>query len=197
MSVQSCSFEHDFEEVSSPFCPFCLEIVAIAFLFCRQFHYFYSFPFLELPWYLFKGWQKLCRSIITCIGIFIIRVMHLPHSPPFSGGGPSPSFVFLLDRMILGVTKNFGIFDSCHCFICFQSYIHLYIRTYQFPFRRLNLHMFKALWDWNLDTITEIKLKFNNVVSLPCKLMTSAAILLVWFHPALLSLFMIQLIHFC
>lgn len=46
---------------------------------------------------------------------------------------------------------------------------------YQFPFRRPNLHMFKALWDWNLDKIVKIKLKFNNVVDLPCKLMPSAA----------------------
>lgn len=33
--------------------------------------------------------------------------------------------------------------------------------------------MFKALWVWNIDKITKIKLKFNNIVNLPSKLRTS------------------------
>lgn len=33
--------------------------------------------------------------------------------------------------------------------------------------------MFKALWVWNIDKITKLKLKFNNIVNLPCKLRIS------------------------
>lgn len=104
----------------------------MAFVFCRQFHYSYSFPFLELPCYLLKGWQKLFGSIITCIWIFIIQEMCNPQHFLLTGGLPfyPPSFAFLLDsyRKILGVMKKFSIFYSCY---------YLFSKLYKFMYMHI------------------------------------------------------------
>lgn len=64
--------------------------------------------------------------------------------------------------MILGGTEKSGIFFlATILFSKLYTFIDTCVRL-SFPSGDL-IYMFKALWDWNRDKITKIKLKFNNV----------------------------------